>query len=128
MNLRRVFLCSVPNLARFVAREAYSHEVSSCGLWPGAGLDAAAFYAYAYPEPRTSEIILSSRAKRTIMNTLREYILPYDAVRTANMPDDALLAFAQSTYRCGSRYGQLGSGNAGTATPTKLACEHSWYR
>jgi hypothetical protein len=89
----------VPNLADAVVREAYSHEVSSVGFWPGGGaIDYPAFYAYAYPEPtgfRTAEV----RPEAAFYSTdLGEFILPYDAVRTAAAPDATLLDFAQSTF------------------------------
>ena len=89
----------IPNLPDRVAREAYSHEVSSCGFWSGGGpIPYAAFYSYAYPEPpgfadapvRPSEAFYSS--------DLREFILPYDVVRTSASPDDTLLEFLQTTY------------------------------
>jgi hypothetical protein len=78
--------------------EAYSHEVSSAGFWPGAGLGEAAFYAYAYPEPDGfSEYIVQPEAAY-YHKELGEFILPYEAVRTAEEPDIALLDFLQSTY------------------------------
>ncbi len=79
-------------------QEAYSHEVSSAGFWPGsAGVDAS-FYSYAYPEPPGFKGAPVSPAGASYSETLREFILPYDAVRTALDPDAALLAFLQSTY------------------------------
>ncbi len=79
-------------------REAYSHEVSSCGFWPGnGGLGYPAFYAYAYPEPAGfGEAPVPPEA--SYHKDLGQFILPYDAVRTAAAPDDLLLAFLQSTY------------------------------
>jgi hypothetical protein len=89
----------VPHLADAVACEAYSHEVSSAGFWPGSGaIDYPAFYSYAYPEPagfRTSKV---KPEAAFFHETLGEFILPYDAVRTAADPDEALLDFLQSTY------------------------------
>ena len=89
----------VPNLSDAVACEAYSHEVSSAGFWPGGGaIDYPAFYSYAYPEPdgfRTTKV----RPEAAFFSKdVGEFILPYDAVRTAKDPDAALLAFLQSTY------------------------------
>jgi hypothetical protein len=89
----------IPHLNDAVACEAYSHEVSSAGFWPGSGaIDYPAFYSYAYPEPagfRTAQI----RPDAAFFNeTVDEFILPYDAVRTAAQPDEALLEFLQSTY------------------------------
>jgi len=89
----------VPNLPDRVAREAYSHEVSSVGFWPGGGAIAyPAFYAYAYPEPSGFPGAPVSPAGAFYSTDLKEFILPYEVVRTAPSPDDALLAFAQSTY------------------------------
>ncbi len=88
----------IPNLPDWVAREAYSHEVSSCGFWPGGGpMPHAVFYAYAYPEPegfRTARV----PGEASYNLELREFILPYDAVRRAEKPDALLLGFLQSSY------------------------------
>jgi hypothetical protein len=89
----------VPGLPDVVAREAYSHEVSSCGFWPGGGpIPHAAFYSYAYPEPDGFAASPVAPAGAFYSNDLREFILPYDVVRTASDPDATLLAFLQSTY------------------------------
>jgi hypothetical protein len=88
----------IPNLPDWITREAYSHEVSSCGFWAGGGaIPYPAFYSYAYPEPAGFE---QSRIKEPAFysNDLREFILPYDAVRRADSPDDQLLDFLQTTY------------------------------
>ncbi|HEY4203495.1 MAG TPA: DUF5996 family protein [Xanthobacteraceae bacterium] len=89
----------VPNLPDDVVREAYSHEVSSAGFWPGGGaIDYPAFYSYAYPAP---DGFASARVRPDaafFSKDLGEFILPYDAVRTATSPDDALMQFLQSTY------------------------------
>jgi hypothetical protein len=88
-----------PNVARFVAVEAYSHEVSSCGFWPGGGpVDMPAFYAYAYPEPEGFKDYPIQPAEAFYHPEMREFLLPYDTVRTAKSPDKVLLAFLQSTY------------------------------
>ncbi len=88
-----------PNLARFVAVEAYSHEVSSCGFWPGGGpVDMPVFYAYAYPEPEGFKEYAIQPAEAFYHPQMREFLLPYDVVRTAKSPDQMLLAFVQSTY------------------------------
>jgi len=82
-----------------VAREAYSHEVSSAGFWPGGGpIDYPAYYSYAYPAPPG---FAEARAKPEAAfwsKDLGEFILPYDAVRTAQEPERALMDFLQSTY------------------------------
>jgi hypothetical protein len=89
----------VPNCAAWVIEEAYSHEVSSAGFWPGAGLGEAAFYAYAYPEPDGfSEYPVQPEAAY-YLRELGEFVLPYEAVRTADDPDTVLLSFMQSTYQ-----------------------------
>lgn len=88
----------VPNCADWVMEEAYSHEVSSAGFWPGAGLGEAAFYAYAYPTPEGfSEYPVRPEAAYYHQG-LGEYILPYECVRIAEDPDTALLVFLQTTY------------------------------
>lgn len=89
----------VPHLPDWVTREAYSHEVSSCGFWPGGGpVPYAAFYAYAYPEPAGFATARVEPAQARYNEDLREFILPYDAVRQAGDPDATLLSFLQSTY------------------------------
>lgn len=88
----------VPNVARFVPIEAYSHEVSSCGFWPGAGLGMPAFYSYAYPEPKEFREYPVHTAGAYYHQTLGEFILPYDAVRSAASPDAKLMTFLESTY------------------------------
>lgn len=94
-----------PNVANWVMEEAYSHELSSAGFWPGAGLGEAAFYAYAYPEPdgfRTAQV---GPAATYYHEDLGEFVLPYEAVRTAVDPDAALLEFLQSTYVAAAELG-----------------------
>ncbi|MEP6943235.1 MAG: DUF5996 family protein [Betaproteobacteria bacterium] len=89
----------VPHLPDSVAREAYSHEVSSCGFWPGGGgLDEAAFYSYAYPAPDGFAKARVRPAEAYFHETLGEFVLPYDAVRKATDSDATLLAFLTSTY------------------------------
>jgi hypothetical protein len=89
----------VQNLPDWVAREAYSHEVSSCGFWPGGGpVPYAAFYSYAYPEPTGFANVPVKPPAAFYSTDLREFILPYDAVRLADSPDATLLDFLQATY------------------------------
>jgi len=89
----------VPNLPDAVAREAYSHEVSSAGFWPGGpGCEEAAFYSYAYPEPPGFRDAAVSPAAARFDPTLGEFILPYDAVRRAADPEAVLLEFLAATY------------------------------
>jgi len=96
-----------PGLSDAVMREAYSHEVSSAGFWPGGGgIDHAAFYSYAYPEPdgfRTSAVWPAGAVFNTAIG---EFLLPYDAVRAAPDPDAALLAFLHSTYEAAANAGK----------------------
>jgi hypothetical protein len=89
----------IPHLPDAVAREAYSHEVSSAGFWPGGGpIDYPAFYSYAYPAPEGFAAARVRPAQAFFSKELGEFLLPYDAVRTAPDPDAALMAFLQSTY------------------------------
>ena len=78
--------------------EAYSHEVSSCGYWPGAPGEEGVFYAYAYPEPPGYRDVPVTPADARWADDLGEFILPYDTVRTAADPDALLLEFLQTTY------------------------------
>ena len=96
----------VPHLPDAVAREAYSHEVSSAGFWPGSeAFPQAAFYSYAYPEPPGFRDRPVQPGAASFDSQLGEFILPYDAVRTAASPDEALLAFLQSTYEAAADAG-----------------------
>jgi Family of unknown function (DUF5996) len=88
-----------PGLSDAVMREAYSHEVSSAGFWPGGGsIDYAAFYSYAYPVPDGFKTPSIRPEAAFFSETLGEFLLPYDAVRVSTDPDAVLLAFLQSTY------------------------------
>ncbi len=89
----------VPSLPDPVTREAYSHEVSSAGFWPGGGpTDYPAFYSYAYPTPAGFAEAAVAPAEAFWHEDAGEFILPYDAVRTAADPDTTLLGFLQTTY------------------------------
>lgn len=90
----------VPHLPNAVAAEAYSHEVSSAGFWPGSPgpVDYPAFYSYAYPAPDGFAEAKVKPDAAFFSKLLGEFILPYDAVRNAPDPDAALMAFLQSTY------------------------------
>jgi len=89
----------VPHLPDAVVREAYSHEVSSAGFWPGGGgVDEPSFYAYAYPTPDGFASAKVEPAAARFDTALGEFLLPYEAVRAAADPDAALLAFLQTTY------------------------------
>jgi hypothetical protein len=89
---------SMAGLPDRVTRDAYSHEVSSCGFWPGAPGIEAMFYSYAYPEPRGYAQSPVAPAQASFDKKLGEFILPYEEVRKAVDPDAALLQFLQSTY------------------------------
>ena len=97
----------VPGLPDWVTREAYSHEVSSCGFWPGGGpIPYPAFYSYAYPEPVGFAKATVESAAAFYSTDFREFILPYEAVRQSESPDDTLLAFVQTTYEAAARLGK----------------------
>jgi len=88
-----------PNVAGWVMAEAYSHEVSSCGFWPGnGGYGRAAFYVYAYPEPAGYGDTRLRTAEAFYDKNVGQFILPYDAVAQARDPDALLLGFLQETY------------------------------
>lgn len=96
-----------PNVGPFVMREAYSHEVSSAGFWPGgAGVEEAAFYSYAYPEPRGFKEYPVGPRPAYYHDQLREFILTYETVRRAEDPDRMLLRFLQSAYEAAANLGQ----------------------
>jgi len=97
----------IPHLPDAVTREAYSQEVSSLGFWPGnAVAPTPIFYSYAYPEPPGFAEAKVQPAAAFYEPKLREFMLPYDVVRTAEKPDEVLLAFAQSTYDAASTLGK----------------------
>ncbi len=88
----------VPNLPDDVAQEAYCQEVSSAGFWPGTGLGYPAFYSYAYPTPEGFKDANVQPEAAFFHEGLGEFVLPYEAVREAADPDQALLRFLHSTY------------------------------
>jgi hypothetical protein len=93
------FSGKVPGLDTAVMREAYSHEVSSAGFWPGGnGIDYPAFYSYAYPTPPRFKDWKVPTEGTFFSETLGEFVLPYEKARTARDPDNAVLSFLQSTY------------------------------
>jgi len=102
----------IPNLPDWITRDAYSHEVSSCGFWPGGGpIPYAAFYSYAYPEP-SGFSAAPVKPDAAFYNTdLHEFLLPYDAVRQAGSPDGTLLDFLQSTYEAAANLAQWDRGS-----------------
>jgi len=97
----------VPHLPNAVAQEAYSHEVSSCGFWPGnEAMPEPIFYSYAYPAPGGFAEAKVQPAAANWNTTLREFVLPYDAVRTADLPNETLISFLQSTYEAAATLGE----------------------
>jgi hypothetical protein len=89
---------SMPGLPDRVTRDAYSHEVSSCGFWPGAPGIEPFFYSYAYPEPPGYSGFAIAPAQASYNSTLGEFVLPYEEMRRSADPDAVLLAFLQTTY------------------------------
>ena len=91
-----------PYCAPFVMAEAYSHEVSSCGFWPGGSsggpVNEPIFYSYSYPEPQGFKDYPIQPKQAFYHNEMKEFMLPYNIVSTANSPDEVLLSFLQSTY------------------------------
>jgi hypothetical protein len=99
----------VPHLPDAVAREAYSHEVSSAGFWPGSGggpINDAAFYSYAYPVPEGFAAAAVRPAQAYFSKELGEFILPYETMRTAPDPDRTLMDFLRSTYAAAADLGR----------------------
>jgi len=96
----------IPHLPDWVTQEAYSHEVSSCGFWPGGGVvPYPAFYSYAYPEPPGFPQAPIKPRDAFYCKELGEFILPYDVVRQSASPDRTLLDFLQSTYEAAADLG-----------------------
>jgi hypothetical protein len=97
----------VPHLADWVTREAYSHEVASFGFWPGTagGYERPAFYAYAHPQPDGFAAGSVQPDAAFYSETLREYLLPYDAIRDDPDPTAAVQAFVRSTYEAAASLG-----------------------
>ena len=97
---------SMPGLPDRVTRDAYSHEVSSCGFWPGGlGVDAM-FYSYAYPEPPGYAEYPIAPSAASYSKDFGEFVLPYAAMRQSPDPDGALLEFLQKTYDAAANCGQ----------------------
>jgi len=115
-----------PGLPDAVTREAYSHEVSSAGFWPGNdGYPNPAFFSYAYPG-RDGFAKAAVEPREAVWNdAMGEWLLPYDAVRTASDPDAALLAFLGTTYRAAADLAgwdpglECGMGVAGMPRPVR---------
>ena len=96
----------IPNLPDWITREAYSHEVSSCGFWPGSeAMPYPVFYSYAYPEPAGFKSATVGPASARYDSTFGEFVLPYDAVRQASDGEAMLLEFLQSSYEAAADLG-----------------------
>lgn len=94
----------IPNLADWVAQEAYSHEVASFGFWPGSeALPEAAFYAYLYPAPDGYKTAKVKPQEAYFHDKLGEFILPYSVVQKSNNPEEMLLEFLESTYEVAAK-------------------------
>lgn len=98
----------IPHLPDTVTREAYSHEVSSCGFWPGTkgGFERPAFYAYAYPEPPGFAQARVRPEQAFYSDTLKEFVLPYDDICTALDPAGLVREFLQSSYEAAANLGK----------------------
>lgn len=98
---------SAPGLPDRVVRDAYSHEVSSAGFWPGGeSFPQAMFYSYVYPQPAGFDVANVRPAAAAYNSAMGEFVLPYEAVRTAENPDEMLLAFLQTTYEAAANLGK----------------------
>ena len=97
----------VPGMADWVTREAYSHEVSSCGFWAGGGaVTEPVFYAYAYPEPEAFQTYPIQPKEAFYHSQMHEFILPYETVRRATDSEAMLLTFVRSTYAAAATLGK----------------------
>lgn len=97
----------VPHLADWAVREAYSHEVSSAGFWPGSEMfPEAAYYAYAYPEPDGFKDFKIEPLEVYYHPDMREFILTYDAVRNSQNPDESVAKFLKTTYGAAADLGK----------------------
>ena len=103
---------NVPHLPDWVAKEAYSHEVSSCGFWPGSKkVPLPLFYSYAYPEPPGFKATKVLPIEASYNDDAREFILSYDVVRNSTNPDEVLLTFLQTTYDAAADTGKWDRGS-----------------
>lgn len=113
----------VPNLADRVTREAYSHECISAGWWPGTiggAVHEPAFYAYVYPEPPGCPEAQIWPAEGRYDESLHEWVLPYETVRTASDPDAMLIEFLHSTYDAAARLAGWSDDLRRSAVPNSL--------
>src|SRR3954451_8906015 len=110
----------VPNCPDWVMREGYSHELASCGFWPGGG-EEGAFYAYAYPEPAGFADHPVAPAAAFNSRDYGEFLLPYEAVAGAGNPDQMLTEFLETTYAAAAEL-------AGWDRAALEADSHRWDR
>ena len=97
----------IPHLPDRVAKEAYSHEVSSCGFWPGNEMyPHAAFYSYAYPDPPNFAKATIKPEEALYHPELREFLLPYDKVQKSEHPEKMVMDFFQTTYDAAADLGK----------------------
>ncbi len=109
-------------LAHFVVMEAYSHEVSSCGFWPGGGvIQEPVFYSYAYPEPRGYKTWPIHPGSAYYSAEMGEFLLSYEAVRCASDPDGELLTFLETTYEAAAETGKWDRANLERAPGWKIS-------
>jgi Family of unknown function (DUF5996) len=108
-----------PHCPDWVMVEAYSHECSSCGFWPGDEKSPPTFYAYAYPEPQGYAAHCVEPADAHYDTTAREFLLPYEALCSAPNPDQMLLRFLQTTYEAAADLGHWDRGALDRAAPGK---------
>lgn len=111
---------SMPGLADRVTRDAYSHEVCSCGFWPGAPGVEPFFYSYAYPEPAGYSKYQVTPGEASYNADFGEFVFPYEAMRRSADPDASLLAFLQSTYEAAAQCGRWDRASL-EATPTSAS-------
>jgi Family of unknown function (DUF5996) len=112
----------IPHLPDRVTRDAYSHEVSSCGFWPGGGaIPYAAFYSYAYPEPAGFSAAPAGPEGAFYSSDFREFVLPYDVVRQSASPDETLLSFLQATYEAAADLGRWDRAALESSTMSRTA-------
>ena len=97
--------------------EAYSHEVRSGGFWPGGTQGEGSFYSYVYPEPDGFREAAVRPGDAFYDDKLGEFVLPYDAVRTASNPTEVLLEFLNSTYEAAADFGRWDRGALERALP-----------
>ena len=119
----------IPHHADFVTREAYSHECISAGWWPGThggAVDDAAFYAYAYPEPAGCADAPVRPPAARYEATMREWILPHQAVVRAEDPDALVLEFLQATYDTASRLGSWSRDLVRASPQSPVSLPQSW--